>query len=151
PWRTVRREYRMDSCGAGRWRGGPGMEWEAVNEGEECGMHTGAGHGETTFGPGAMGGQSTPPNECYILRGEQLFPARCHKLHQILPRDHVIRKTGGGAGVGRPEERDPQKVWEDVFIHNLVSMEAAREVYTVAIDPQSRKIDREKTRALRGA
>ena len=151
PWRTIRREYRMDSCGAGRWRGGPGMEWEAVNEGEECGMHTGAGHGETTFGPGAMGGQSTPANVCYILRGEHLHAARCHKLHQILPGDHVIRKTGGGAGVGRPEERDPQKVWEDVFIHKLVSLEAAREVYKVVIDPIRCQIAWEATVALRSA
>jgi len=63
----------------------------------------------------------------------------------------VIRKTGGGAGVGRPEERDPQKVWEDVFIHKLVSLEAAREVYKVVIDPIRCQIAWEATVALRSA
>ena len=51
--------------------------------------------------------------------------------------------------MGRPEERDPQAVWDDVYINELVTLETAREVYMVVIDPQSRKIDWEKTQKLR--
>jgi N-methylhydantoinase B/oxoprolinase/acetone carboxylase alpha subunit len=56
---------------------------------------------------------------------------------------------GGGGGIGRPEERDPQAVWDDVYINEFVSLEAAREVYKVAIDPVTRQIDEDQTKALR--
>jgi N-methylhydantoinase B/oxoprolinase/acetone carboxylase alpha subunit len=70
-------------------------------------------------------------------------------LHQLKGGDHVIKDTGGGGGIGRPEERDPQAVWDDVYVNELVSLQAAREVYKVAIDSATKKIDWEQTRALR--
>jgi N-methylhydantoinase B/oxoprolinase/acetone carboxylase alpha subunit len=36
PWDVVRYQYRMDAHGAGKWRGAPGVVWEAVNEGGEA-------------------------------------------------------------------------------------------------------------------
>ena len=149
PWRTRCREFRIDSCGAGRWRGGPGFTWETENLGGEAWAQTGAGHGETTFGQGALCGCPTPPNVCYILRNGERIQAKVHRLHHLLPGDHLIKMTGGGGGVGLPQERDPQAVWDDVYVHELVSLEAAREVYRVAIDPSTRAIDWETTRALR--
>jgi N-methylhydantoinase B len=151
PWRVISREFRMDSSGAGRWRGGPGFHWEVINLGGEAGMHTGAGQGETTFSHGTLGGKPTPPNRCYIRRNGEMIRAKVHRLHQLKPGDHVIKDTGGGGGVGQPEERDPQAVWDDVYINELVTLETAREVYKVVIDPKSRTIDWEQTRALRGA
>jgi N-methylhydantoinase B len=151
PWKVISREFRKDSSGAGKWRGGPGFHWEAVNLGGEAGMHTGAGHGETTFSHGALGGKPTPPNICYIVRNGEKIRAKVHRLHQLKGGDHVVKDTGGGGGIGRPEERDPQAVWDDVYINELVTIEAAREVYKVAIDPATRKIDWERTKALRGA
>jgi hypothetical protein len=41
-------------------------------------------------------------------------------------------------------------VWDDVYINELVTIEAARDVYKVVIDPATKKIDAEKTKALRG-
>jgi N-methylhydantoinase B len=114
-------------------------------------MHTGAGQGETTFSHGALGGRPTPPNTCYIVRDGQKIRAQVHRLHQLQAGDRVVKDTGGGGGVGRPEERDPKAVWEDVFVNEFVTIEAAREVYGVVIDPQSRGIDWAQTRALRGA
>ena len=151
PWKVISRQFRKDSSGAGKWRGGPGFHWEAQNLGGEAGMHTGAGQGETTFSHGALGGKPTPPNACHIVRNGERIRARVHRLHQLCGGDRVIKDTGGGGGVGRPEERDPQAVWEDVFIHELVTIEGAREVYKVAIDPTSREIDWNQTRALRAA
>jgi N-methylhydantoinase B/oxoprolinase/acetone carboxylase alpha subunit len=75
--------------------------------------------------------------------------AKVHRLHQLKGNDHVIKDTGGGGGIGRPEERDPQAVWDDVYVNELVSLQAAREVYKVAIDSATKKIDWEQTRALR--
>jgi N-methylhydantoinase B len=56
--------------------------------------------------------------------------------------------SGGGAGVGKPEERDPESVKWDVR-NELVSIEMAKEVYKVVIDPETFEIDQEATRSLR--
>jgi N-methylhydantoinase B/oxoprolinase/acetone carboxylase alpha subunit len=56
--------------------------------------------------------------------------------------------SGGGAGVGVPAERDPEKVRWDV-INEFISIEKARDVYRVAIDPVSLTVDEKKTKALR--
>ncbi len=149
PWRIHQREFRVDSCGAGRWRGGPGFTWEAENLGGEAGMHTGAGQGETTFSHGALGGCPTPPNVCYTVRDGERLLTKAHRLHHVQQGDHVLKLTGGGGGVGLPHERDPQAVWDDVFLNELVSIEAARAVYKVAIDPQTRQVDWEATAELR--
>jgi len=149
PWKVVSREFRKDSSGAGRWRGGPGFHWEAVNVGGEVAMHTGAGQGETTFSHGTLGGKPTPPNQCYIRRDGEMIQAKVHRLYQLKAGDHIIKDTGGGGGVGRPEERDPQAVWDDVYINEMVTLETAREVYKVVIDPATRQIDWDQTRSLR--
>jgi N-methylhydantoinase B len=151
PWKVISREFRIDSSGAGKWRGGPGYHWEVANLGGEAGMHTGAGHGETTFSHGALGGKPTPPNICHIVRNGERIRAKTHRLHQLKAGDHIVKDTGGGGGIGKPEERDPQAVWDDVYINELVSLEAAGDVYKVVIDPATKKIDQEKTAALRGA
>ena len=148
PWKVVSREFRKDSSGAGRWRGGPGFHWEAVNVGGEVAMHTGAGQGETTFSHGTLGGKPTPPNQCYIRRDGEMIQAKVHRLYQLKAGDHIIKDTGGGGGVGRPEERDPQAVWDDVYINEMVTLETAREIYKVVIDPATRQIDWDLTRSL---
>ncbi len=149
PWKVISREFRKDSSGAGKWRGGPGFHWEVANLGGEAGMHTGAGQGETTFSHGASGGKPTPPNKCFILRNGEKIQAKVHRLHQLKGGDHIIKDSGGGGGVGRPEDRDPQAVWDDVYVNELVTIEAAREVYRVVINPATRQIDWSQTNALR--
>ena len=63
----------------------------------------------------------------------------------------VVEKfSSGGGGVGNPAERDPEAVREDVE-NELVSLQAARDVYKVVIDPSTQRIDESATRALRGA
>jgi N-methylhydantoinase B len=75
--------------------------------------------------------------------------AKVHRLHKVFLGDHIVKDTSGGGGVGRPEERDPQAVWEDVTIHELVTIGTARDVYRVVIDPATRQIDWDQTKALR--
>jgi len=152
PWKFIAREFRKDASGAGKWIGAPGFHWEIENLGGECGMHTGAGQGETTFSHGCLGGRPSLPNSCVIVRknGEK-FVAKVHRLHKVFEGDHVVKDTSGGGGVGRPEERDPQKVWEDVFLDEILTVECAREVFKVAIDKKTRQIDWDRTKVLRAA
>jgi len=150
PWKFISRGFRLDSSGAGKWRGGPGFHWEVENLGDDAGMHTGAGQGETTFSHGCLGGKPTRPNNCVIVRANgDRMQAKVHRLHQVHHGDHIVKDTSGGGGVGRAEERDPQAVWDDVYINEMVTLETAREVYKVAIDPATRKIDWEQTKTLR--
>lgn len=150
PWKFISRGFRKDSSGAGKWRGGPGFHWEVENLGGDAGVHTGAGQGETTFSHGCQGGRPTLANQCYIVRknGERMR-AQVHRLHQVHEGDRIVKDTSGGGGVGLPEERDPQEVWKDVYIREIVTIETAREVYKVMIDPATRQIDWDQTKALR--
>ncbi|MCC7167034.1 MAG: hypothetical protein IT565_05640, partial [Rhodospirillales bacterium] len=58
------------------------------------------------------------------------------------------KHSSGGGGVGDPALRDPQLVKEDVE-NELVSLETARTVYRVALDPKTLAIDPAATQALR--
>ncbi len=150
PWRLVRYEFLPDFTGAGRWRGGPGVHWEAVNEGGDGGMATGSSDGDEVYGFGALGGQPSPLCRTYILRGEEKLRIKPHRLVDIKTGDVVVKLSSGGGGVGPPEERDPEMVHADV-VNELVSPETARDVYKVALDPRTLAIDREGTRALRAS
>jgi N-methylhydantoinase B len=61
---------------------------------------------------------------------------------------HVI--FAGGGGLGPPTERDPSLVLEDVQ-NGIVSLDAAREVYRVEIDPSTMMIDFEATARARSS
>jgi N-methylhydantoinase B len=150
PWRCITYEFAEDTSGAGRWPGGSGIHWEWLNEGSDAGMATGSGEGETTFGPGAQGGESTPPQQAWIRDGEELIPVRSHRMYQIRSGQILYKVSGGGAGVGDPKEREPEKVQRDVR-DGFTSLARAREVYGVVLDPATLAIDHEATRRLRAS
>jgi N-methylhydantoinase B len=148
PWRMLRYEMVPDFTGAGRWRGGPGIYWSAVNEGSDGGIATGSSDGDEVQGFGAVGGLPSPQCRTYILRKGEKIRLKPHRLVDIKTGDVVEKHSSGGGGVGDPAERDPQMVREDVE-NELVSLQAARDVYKVAIDPATLKLDEAATRSLR--
>ena len=148
PWRTVRWHFVPDLSGAGRWRGGCGMLWEVENLGGDVGAATGSSDGDLTQPPGAAGGQPGPLSKMYIRRGEEILPARTHRMIQVRHGEILGKVSGGGGGVGPPAEREPQTVLRDV-INEVVTIPYARDVYRVAIDPQTLTIDEAATRELR--
>ena len=62
--------------------------------------------------------------------------------------DTVVKISGGGGGVGPPEQRDPAMVALDVK-NEMVSVEAARKIYGVAVDPVTFAVDEAETKRLR--
>jgi N-methylhydantoinase B len=150
PWRTVRYHYLPDLSGAGRWRGGSGMLWEVENLGGDVGVATGSSDGDLTQPPGAIGGEPGPLSHMYIRRGDEVIPARTHRMVEIKTGEVLGKVSGGGGGVGPPDERDPQAVLDDV-INEFVTIEHARDVYKVAIDAETMTVDDEETAALREA
>ena len=150
PWRVTRYEFTADSHGAGKWRGAPGIHWEAVNEAIDCTSNLGPCDGWHTQGQGQLGGYPTPLNKSYIIRGEDHIEIKePHIPMQLKAGDIFVAKTGGGAGIGYPEERDPEAVRMDVK-NGLVSIEMARDVYKVSLDPETLEIYESATQKMRG-
>jgi N-methylhydantoinase B len=86
-----------------------------------------------------------------VLRdSERVRIAEPHRTLKLAGGDHLIVHSGGGAGVGRPEQRDPDAVAADVA-NELVSSEMARNVYKVVVDPHTLELDRSATEGLRKA
>ena len=141
PWRIRRYELATDSAGAGKWRGACGVIWEMENAGAEAKMSTGNADAEVVVPRGVVGGGDSPPNRSWLIRGGERSTVRAHRYYDLLPGDVIVKQSGGGAGVGRPEERDPEAVREDVR-NEIISVQAARDVYRVEIDPKTFEITR---------
>lgn len=151
PWRTVKWHFVPDLSGAGRWRGGCGMLWEVENLGGDVGAATGSSDGDLTQPPGASGGEDGPLSRMYIRRGDQVTPARTHRMVQVKTGEILGKVSGGGGGVGDPLERDPRAVLEDV-IDEMTTIPYARDVYGVAIlDGDPPTLDLAETERLRDA
>lgn len=148
PWRAVQWEFVPDFSGAGRWRGGPGVHWEAVNEGTDGQMATGSSDGDVVQGFGALGGEPSPVSRTYLRRNGEDIRVKPHRLVPVKTGDVLVKHSSGGGGVGNPAERDPEMVREDVE-NELVSIATAKEVYRVAIDPDTLQVDELATKALR--
>lgn len=150
PWRIIKWEYLPDLTGAGRWRGGPGVYWEALHYGREAGNATGSSDGDEMLGFGALGGEPSPPCRTYVKSGDEMTRIKPHRLVQMKEGDSVIKYSSGGGGVGPAWQRDPEMVRLDAK-KELVSLEAARNSYKVVLDPATLEIDQAKTRELRAA
>jgi N-methylhydantoinase B len=150
-WDINQYEFRTDSHGAGKWRGSPGIIWEGVNEGGTCNFIGGPWSGFSTQAEGQQGGEATPLNKAYIVRdGKKIDITQPHLPLELKSGDHLVTLSGGGAGIGKPENRDPEAVRADVR-NELVSLEMARKVYKVVIYPETFEIDHNSTAKLRGS
>jgi N-methylhydantoinase B len=149
PWRVIKYEFTTDSAGPGKWRGAPGIWWEGINEGADCVAISGTCSGWRIQGKGQQGGYPTPLNRSYIRRGTRQNEIKNPRsIQKLKAGDVIVSKCGGGAGVGFPEERDPEAVRKDVK-NELVSIKAALDIYKVILDPSTLEIDYEATINLR--
>ena len=70
-------------------------------------------------------------------------------MYQLQTGDVLVKISGGGAGVGNPLEREPERVRDDVM-NEVISLQAARETYGVVLDPKTLEVNLEQTALLRG-
>jgi len=68
----------------------------------------------------------------------------------LKPGQKVTLELPGGGGFYPPQERDPEMVRRDV-IEGFVSLEQAKEIYKVVLDPVSLEIDWAATEKMRAA
>ena len=142
---------REGSGGAGRQRGGFGLDYEV-------GLRRGAArasfvmdHGR--FGPqGALGGADGACNEVAVTRsGKVHVPEHLSKEQDIAmsPGDRVRVRTPGGGGYGDPFTRPPGAVLEDVRLE-LYTPDQARALFGVVVGGSPLAIDAAETARLRG-
>ena len=148
PWRILKYELLIDSGGAGKYRGGLGIHWEALNEGGKAMAETGAMSGENSAPFGQKGGKPGIANSIYVFRNQEKIPVHTMSLFPLEPDDVLGTISSGGGGVGDPFDRPVEKVREDV-INGYVSLEKARDYYGVVIDPDTLVINQAETNKVR--
>ena len=152
-------EYRLrvDSGGAGEWRGGMGLvrRIRLLDTGERQAVGLSCLWDRSRIPPfGVHGGLSGAPQRVRIIRadgGEDLVPVELGTkttLMELFYRDIVSMETGGAGGYGDPLNRDPASVAADVA-SGFVTVEAAYREYGVAIDSQTGRLDAAGTKAQR--
>lgn len=136
------REFKMDSAGAGKYRGGLGIQvsWKLL---QNATMNVGMGR--SRFGPpGVCGGKDGMPSSVILNMGtaEEKVIGGYTEDHEYLMTmfDNYPMKAGetvtmitqGGGGYGNPSERDPALVKKDVE-NEVISKRAAQEIYGISI------------------
>ena len=141
------RELRRDSGGAGRHRGGLGVNLHVRNFVEGRWNFTST-HRLGCPQWGLWGGHSGSGGGYLLKRkGEESY-RRAEGMRQSVPAEaQVIGQSPGGGGWGDPFEREPERVQWDV-IEGFVSRDAAREEYGVAMN-ENLSVDTAATAALR--
>jgi N-methylhydantoinase B len=141
---------REGSGGAGRQRGGFGIDYEVELRRGSARASFVMDHGR--FGPqGALGGADGALNEVTVWRdGKPYTPTHISKEQDIVinPGDRVRVRTPGGGGYGNPLERDPEAVLEDVQLERY-SIPQAKELFGVVLSAAPLAIDEDGTRRLR--
>jgi len=125
-----RKEYRCDSGGAGRYRGGTGQVMEVSHS--ENAPFTISALFDRVKNParGRGGGKAGTAGRIYLTSGKELRG----KGRQPVPAgDKLVLEMPGGGGIGDPGERDPESLKADLRA-GLVSRDAMARDYGVDID-----------------
>jgi len=143
------RGLRTDSCGAGKYRGGLGIDMQVRNlvEGHWNFEQT----RRTLCPPWGLWGGTPGESGGYLLRlpEENEFRLMAGARIPVPVEAEAIVRTGGGGGWGDPLERDPERMRNDVR-EELISRDAARKLYGVVLT-DGLALDRAATQTLRAA
>ncbi len=151
PHFLIKHEYMIDSAGAGKWRGGLGVETEFRIDGKNVtGIAFGDGIEKGAEAFGLFGGKKGTLNRIELQYPDgRISAAKSKEIIRDIPRGTIFyQRAAGGGGYGSPYERPVQKVLQDV-INGMVSIEKARDDYGVVIKPETMTIDKMATERLR--
>lgn len=137
-----------DTGGAGKYRGGMAVERQWRLLGNET-AHLAIRSDRRDHRPYGLHGGQPGAASINILRHpdgtEEILPTMISRA--MAPGDVLYHHQAGGGGWGKPIERNPESVAEDVR-NGRVTREAARDEYGVMLDSMS-NIDEVATEALR--
>ena len=144
------RALRPDSGGAGKYRGGLGIDMRVRNLVEgRWNLHRPRRVDNPAWGlwDGKTGGTAD-----YLLRlpEDKEFRSVNESRYLVPVETEVVVRSGGGGGWGDPLEREPARVRDDV-IEGYVSAAKARDSYGVVLQGADLAIDAAATNALRAS
>ena len=138
PMMFLRREFREDASGAGRWRGGTGQVTAYKVLGETPQLHHTSQKSKSLpqgfFGAGPGDGGRWVINEG--VPEERVLEYAIGDMEVIAKGDTVTHHGPGGGGYGLPHEREPWRVQADAR-DGLISLATAKEVYGLRLDPKT--------------
>ena len=140
--------YRVDTGGAGKHRGGVGVEraYQFLAPANAIVINF-----KTRSAPWSVaGGNEGVQNKVIIHPATDFEESVGVSNTSFQEGGRIVNLTGGGGGWGNPLERDPLKVAEDVR-QGFVTLESASRYYGVVVDPGTFEIDETATSALRTA
>lgn len=123
PVMFVRKEFRPDSGGAGRYRGGLGQICEIENIAQAPMQAIVVGDRERNPAQGLAGGKPGALASATV-NGE---PFRLKSRAVLQPGKSVAFHFAGGGGFGDPAERDPAAVERDIELGYVTAEAAARD------------------------
>jgi N-methylhydantoinase B len=149
PHYILKHEYLTDSAGAGKWRGGLGVETKIKLGGEGTKMVV-FGDGNEVPPYGLFGGKEGILNKISLVYpdGKKKVPLSKDIINDIPDGTVYYQTASGGGGYGNPKERDIAKVASDVR-NEICSVKNAKENYGVVFKGDSYEIDEESTAKLR--
>jgi N-methylhydantoinase B len=147
PVRIHRQELRTDTAGAGQFRGGTGVDYicDVLVPTEHAVRSEGVGRPSGYGINGGLAGAAGLLDVEEIDQGPR--PPPQYGIQRLGPSRIRVRSSAGG-GWGDPRDRDPRAVLADV-LDEIVSAEAAREVYGVVLTSDAKAVDPEATARLR--
>jgi N-methylhydantoinase B len=141
------REFIQDSGGPGKFRGGLGQRMVLKVRGGHPAQHSPMYDRIRFPAKGFAGGLNGTKG--YIYLDDDTVPHAKTK-YILKPNQKVTLELPGGGGFYQPEERDPELVREDV-IDGFVTLDRAREVYRVVLNPETLELNLRETEKLRSA
>jgi N-methylhydantoinase B len=148
PHTLLEHEFKLDSSGSGKWRGGNGAITRWRFDGESVTLVL---QGEPEGGFGLFGGLPGTDNifTLHFPDGTSYRPRPKEVIRIPVPHGTIVeRHSGGGGGFGHPHERPIEKVAEDLR-NGFISPEKAEKDYGVVVDKRSLIIDAERTQEQR--
>lgn len=138
-----------DSEGAGRRRGGFGVEFELEMLEPGCSVVMRGKDRHQFAAWGAYGGEAGNVGACSLIRADgSVVDLGKATVYEPGTGERVVLRGPGGGGYGNPLEREPDRVARDVR-DGLISIERARERYQVVLT-SSGDVDELGTKDLRG-
>jgi N-methylhydantoinase B len=137
-----------DSGGAGKHRGGNGLE--KIYRVLEPGAISIQDDRQQSQPWGLLGGKPGSCSEKWIIHKDgtqKSLPSKIDQV-QVYPGDRIVFRTAGAGGWGDPLERDAESVCRDV-VRQLVSAASAESDYGVFVNNDTWTIDRRRTEELR--
>ena len=148
PVRVHRFALRADSEGAGKQRGGFGVEYAFELTDHRATVVTRGKDRHKFSAWGVDGGKAAAPSFSLVRKADgtedHIGKQAVYRPH---PGDVLVVGGGGGGGFGDPLERPPERVRHDI-LDGLVSTERGRALYGVALTGEG-QVDGPTTTALR--